>query len=156
MNENKNLLIVYHSRSGHTQAMAEAVIHGARHEAIDGVEVNVQNALEATAEHVLAADGIILGTPENFGYMSGAMKMFFENIYYACLEHTQGLPYGLFIGAGNDGAGALSSVTRIVIGLRWKLAAPTIIVTGESDETQLQACHDLGMTLGAGLESGIF
>ena len=100
--------------------------------------------------------GILLGTPENFGYMSGAMKYFFDHIYYPCLEHTQGLPYGVFIRAGNDGRGALMSVERIVAGLRWKLVCEPVIAAGELSPWHFEACESLGTTLAAGLEAGVF
>ena len=88
------------------------------------MEVVVKDALAASAEDVLASDAIIIGTPENFGYMSGALKVFFENIYYPCLEQTQGLAYGLFIRAGNDGQGALlrsSASLPASPGVNWRL-----------------------------------
>lgn len=136
--------------------MAEAVIGGASDPAISGVEVVVRDALEATPKDVRGSDGIILGTPENFGYMSGAMKMFFETIYYPCLDHTQGLPYALFIRAGNDGQGALTSMSRIITGLRWREVSAPVILAGEFDEDRLAALSELGMGFAAGLESGIF
>ncbi len=156
MEPNKRLLIIYHSRSGHTETMAQAVIRGAQDEAIDAVEVIVRPALEATPADVMQANGIILGTPENFGYMSGAMKFFFETIYYPCLDHTQGLPYGLFIRAGNDGQGALTSMTRIITGLRWRQVAAPVIIAGEFDTARLADCSELGMSLAAGLDTGVF
>lgn len=152
----KRLLVVYHSQTGHTGAMLDAVLRGARDPAIDGVECVVRTALEASADDVLSADGIVLGTPENFGYMAGALKMFFERIYYPCLEHTQGRPYALFIRAGNDGQGALSSVERIVTGLRWKCVIPPVIIRGEFDPARLADCETLGQTMAAGLEAGVF
>lgn len=156
MEHKKRLLIVYHSRSGHTELMADSVIRGARDDAIDGVEVVVKTALEATPEDVMQANGIILGTPENFGYMSGAMKVFFDTVYYPCLEQTQGLPYGLFIRAGNDGQGALSSMSRIITGLCWRQVIEPVILSGEFDHERLIECTELGMAFAAGLESGIF
>ncbi len=152
----KHLLIVYHTGSGHTETMAEAVIRGAQDETIDGIKVVAKMALDATPEDVVHADGIILGTPENFGYMSGAMKVFFDTIYYPCLEHTQGLPYGLFIRAGNDGQGALTSMTRIISGLGWRQVTEPIIFSGAFDERRLVECTELGMSLAVGLESGVF
>jgi len=136
--------------------MADAVIDGARDDAINGVAVIVRDALEATPEDLLECDGIMLGTPENFGYMSGAMKMFFETIYYPCLEQTQGLPYAVFIRAGNDGQGALSSMTRIITGLRWREVAPPVIIAGEFASDRLGECRELGTAVAAGLEAGIF
>jgi multimeric flavodoxin WrbA len=149
-------LIVYHTGSGHTEKMAEAVINGAQDETIDGIDVVTKMALDANPEDVVQADGIILGTPENFGYMSGAMKVFFDTIYYPCLEHTQGLPYGLFIRAGNDGQGALTSMTRIITGLGWRQVTEPIIFSGEFDDRRLVECTELGMSLAVGLETGVF
>lgn len=156
MAEKKRLLIVYYSRSGETERMAKAVIRGARDDAIAGIDVIVKPALEACPKDVMRASGIILGTPENFGYMSGAMKLFFETIYYPCLDHTQGLPYGLFIRAGNDGQGALNSMSRIITGLSWREVATPVIISGKFREDHLVACSDLGMVLAAGLEAGIY
>ncbi len=152
----KRLLLVWHSRTGHTRQMAEAALRGARNPAIAGVECIVRDALEAAPDDVRAAHGILLGTPENFGYMSGALKMFFERIYHPCLEHTQSMPYGVFIRAGNDGRGALASIERIVTGLRWRRVAEPVIVAGEFDPARLAACEELGQTLAAGLEAGVF
>ncbi len=152
----KRLLVVYHSQTGTTRRMLEAALRGARNEAVNGVDCVVREALEATTDDVLAAQGILLGTPENFGYMSGALKVFFERVYYPCLEHTQGLPYALFIRAGNDGRGALASVERIVTGLRWRRVAAPVILAGEFDPARLADCEELGLTMAAGLEAGVF
>ncbi len=156
MAEAKHLLIVYHSQSGTTSKMAEAVIKGAKHPDIEGVEVRVRDALEALPDDVLWADGFILGTPENFGYMSGAMKYFLDRVYYACEDKVGGIPYGLFVRAGNDGTGAISSITRILTGLSVKQVQEPVLIAGDFDESRLTECEELGMTLAAGLESGIF
>ncbi len=156
MAEAKHLLIVYHSQSGTTSKMAEAVIKGAKHPDIEGVEVRVRDALEALPDDVLWADGFILGTPENFGYMSGAMKYFLDRVYYACEDKVGGIPYGLFVRAGNDGTGAISSITRILTGLSVKQVQEPVLISGEFDESRLTECEELGMTMAAGLESGIF
>lgn len=152
----KHLLIVYHSQSGTTQRMAEAVIRGARHEDVDGVTVRVLDALEAGADDVLWSDALILGTPENFGYMSGGLKVFLDRVYYPCLEKVEGKPYALFVRAGNDGTGAVTSVQRIVAGLALKEIQPPLVIAGEFDETRLGECEELGMTVAAGLEAGVF
>ena len=152
----KHLLIVFHSQSGTTTRMAEAVIRGANNSDIEGVEVRVRSALEADAEDLLWADAFILGTPENFGYMSGAMKYFLDRVYYACEGKRNGLPYALFVRAGNDGTGALSSMRRILSGLAVKEVQEAILVAGEFDESRLADCEELGLTLAAGLEAGVF
>jgi multimeric flavodoxin WrbA len=156
MLETKHLLIVSHTPSANTRALTEAVAGGASHADIAGVDVRVVAPLGADAQDVLGAQGVILGTTENFGYMSGALKDFFDRIYYPCLERTEGLPYGLFIRAGNDGSGARNSVERIVTGLRWKAVHDPVIAVGEFKPEYLTQCEDLGMTLAAGLEAGIF
>ncbi len=150
------LLIVSHCPSPNTRALTDAVIRGARHEDISGVEVRALPPLEAEPDDVLRSQGIILGTTENFGYMSGALKDFFERIYYPCLEKTQGLPYALFIKGGNDGTGAKTSVERIIAGLRWRAVQNPIVMTGSFRQEWLQPCEELGMAMAAGLEAGIF
>lgn len=149
-------MIVYHSQSGTTERMAEAVIRGASSNEIDNVIVRVREALEADADDVLWADALLLGTPENFGYMSGAMKYFLDRIYYPCLERIEGRPYALFVRAGNDGSGAVSSIQRIVTGLALREIQPPLVIAGEFDEERLAECEELGMTVAAGLEAGIY
>jgi multimeric flavodoxin WrbA len=151
-----HLLIVFHSRSGATQALADAVIAGATSDDVDGVEVRVRRAFDATVDDVRWCNAIILGTPENFGYMSGALKDFFERIYYVLLEETMGLPYALFVKGGHDGEGAIRSVEKIITGLKWKQALPPVLTVGELTDDALEQCHDLGITLAAGLEAGVF
>ncbi|MDZ4827368.1 MAG: NAD(P)H-dependent oxidoreductase [Actinomycetota bacterium] len=151
-----NLLVVYHSRSGGTQAMTDAVVAGATTDDVEGVDVRVQRAFDTGVDDVRWSDAIVIGTPENFGYMSGAMKDFFERIYYVLLEETRGLPYALFVKASTDGDGAVRSVEKIVTGLRWKQALPPVVVVGALRDEHLEQCHELGLTLAAGLEAGIF
>jgi multimeric flavodoxin WrbA len=156
MAETKHLLIVYHSQSGTTSKMADAVVKGAKHHDIGGVEVRVRDALAALPEDVIWANGLILGTPENFGYMSGAIKYFLDRIYYPCENKVGGMPYALFIRAGSDGSGAISSITRILTGLSVRQVQDPVLIAGEFDETRLSECEELGMTMAAGLESGVF
>lgn len=136
--------------------MAEAVLQGANDEAVAGVSVRSREALEAGAEDLLWAHAVILGTPENFGYMSGAMKVFFDRAYYPCLDKVNGLPYALFIRAGNDGSGAITSINRIVSGLAMQMVQEPVMMIGDFDQDCLEACRELGMTMAAGLEAGIF
>lgn len=156
MSDPRRLLIVFHSRSGATQALADAVIAGATAAEIEGVEVRVKRAFDATVDDVRWAEALILGTPENFGYMSGALKDFFERIFYVLLEETQGLPYTLFVKGGHDGEGAITSVERIVAGLKWKAVQPPVLIVGDLDDAALEQCHELGMRIAASLEAGLF
>jgi multimeric flavodoxin WrbA len=149
-------LVVYHSRSGGTQALADAAIAGATSDDIDEVEVRVQRAFDADADDLRWCDGVVIGTPENFGYMSGALKDFLERVYYDILEETRGLPYALFVKGGHDGEGAVRSVERIATGLHWKSVLAPVVTVGDVDDAALARCHELGLTFAAGLEAGVF
>ena len=135
--------------------MAEQVVAGARDPDVD-VEVRVRDALAATADDLLWCDGFILGTPENFGYMSGGLKLFLDRVFYDCVDRIDGKAYALFVRAGNDGRGAIDSVQRILKGLNVKEVQPPLLIAGEFDEARLPECRELGLTLAAGLEAGIF
>lgn len=152
----QHLLIVYHSQSGSTARMAEAVTRGASGDAIHDVEVRAKTALEADHNDLLWADGFVLGTPENFGYMSGAMKYFLDRIFYPCEGKLEGRPWALFVRAGNDGSGAVSSVRRILSGLGVREVQEPLLIVGEFDDDRLADCEELGLTMAAGLEAGVF
>ena len=156
MTETRRLLIVAHSPSENTRRLSEAVLRGARSPEIAGVETLLRPPLEAVPEDVLAAQAIILGTTENLGYMSGALKDFFDRIYYPCLERKQGLPYMLYIRAGMDGTGTSRAVERITTGLRWRAVQPHLICRGAFREEFVGQCEELGTLMAAGLEAGIF
>jgi flavorubredoxin len=145
------LLIVHHTPSPNVHSMFDAVKSGATDDAIEGVEVVVHAALAATASDALAADAYLLGTPANLGYISGALKHFFDEIYYPCLEETIGRPYGVYLHGNNDTTGAERAIQEITTGLQWRLAAKPVRVIGEPTRADLDACWDLGATLAAGL-----
>ncbi|ALJ19214.1 flavodoxin [Microbacterium sp. No. 7] len=145
------LLIVHHTPSPGMQALLEAVREGARDDAIEGVDVVVRPALSAGASDVLAADGILLGTPANIGYMSGALKHFFDQIYYPVLQATIGLPYALWVHGDNDAAGAVRSVETIATGLQWRRTRDPLSVLGPVDAAAREAAWELGAATAAGL-----
>lgn len=152
----KNLLIVANMPSANTAALANAVLTGACHKDIDGVEATLLPPLEAGPDHVLKADGIIIGTTENFAYMSGLIKDFFERVYYPCLEEKQGLPCALYIRAGSDGTGTRIAIEKILTGLAWKTINPPLIMKGDYQAAFESECEELGSLVAAGLETGIF
>ena len=153
----KRLLIITHAPSPNLQGLKNAVIRGARQPVIADIEVIEKSAFDAVPEDVLAADGLILGTPENLGYMSGALKDFFDRTYYAVIERTDGLPYALYIRAGqNGGDGTKFAVEKIVTGLRWRAVQATLIMGGRYYITFESQCEELGLTMAAGLEAGVF
>ncbi|MDH3230029.1 MAG: NAD(P)H-dependent oxidoreductase [Alphaproteobacteria bacterium] len=152
----KTLLIVAHAPSPNTVRLRDAVARGARSPDIDGVAVRVLTPFAAQPDDVKAADAVILGTTENLGYMSGALKDFFDRIYYPCLDETQGLPCALYIRAGHDGTGTRRGVESILTGLRWRLVQEPLICRGDWDEAFAARCEELGAAMAAGLEAGVF
>ena len=150
------LLVVAHCPSPNTEALASALTGGASDPAFDSVAVRRLGPLDAGPDDVLGCDGILLATTENFGYMAGALKDFLERIYYPCLEETRGLPWGLLVKAGQDGSGARTSVERIVTGLKWRAVVAPLVLVGSFREAWLEDCRELGMTMAAGLDAGVF
>ncbi len=150
----KHLLIVFHSQSGNTEKMANAVLHGARAEEIEDVEVRMLRAFDAGVDDLLWAEALILGTPENFGYMSGGMKDFLDRTFYPCEGKLEGMPYAIFISASNDGTGAVNAIERIANGYAFRRIQQPLIARGEITAEHLQKCGELGMAVAAGLEIG--
>lgn len=150
----KTLLIVYHTRGVKTTQLAEAVARGAAGE--PGVNVRILRCIEAGPQDVLEADALVLGTPENFGSLSGMMKDFLERIFYECEGKIAGRPWALLVAAGQDGAGAIASVERIVTGLRLKKVREPILALKEISPKVLTECEELGAALAAGLSMGIY
>jgi hypothetical protein len=147
------LLIIHHTSSPAMQAMFEAAKDGAGTDEVDGVQVIVRPALTAGAADVLGADGFLLGTPANIGYMSGALKHFFDTIYYPCLAATERRPYALYVHGNTDTTGAVRAVEAIATGLKWRRIRPPVCVTGPPGKDDLEACWELGATLAAELSS---
>lgn len=145
------LLIVHHTPSPSLHAMFDAVHAGATDDRIVGVEVVERPALIANVADVLGADAYVLGTPTNLGYMSGALKHFFDQIYYPCLESTVGRPFGVYVHGNNDTTGALRAIEMITTGLQWRVAQAPVSVIGEPTRADLDACRELGAAVAAGL-----
>ena len=152
----RNLLIVYHSQTGRTEAMARAVHDGAADPLIESVDVRFLRAAVAGPDDLLWTHALLLGTPENFGYMSGAMKDFFDRTFYPVEGRIQSLPYAVFVSAGNDGSGAIRAVRRIANGYPLRQVQEPIIARGEITPEVIGRCRELGMTLAAGLEAGLY
>jgi NAD(P)H-dependent FMN reductase len=145
------LLIVHHTPSPATHSLFESVRSGATDPQITGVDVVTRPALTATAVDVLEADGYVLGTPANLGYISGALKHFFDQIYYPCLDATVGRPFGLYVHGSSDTGGAVKAVDVITRGLQWHPAQAPVSVTNEPTRADLDACWELGAALAASL-----
>jgi multimeric flavodoxin WrbA len=145
------LLVVHHTPSPAMQAMLEAVVAGARDPELVNVDVAVSPALAASIPDVLAADGFILGTSANIGYMSGALKHFFDQIYYPCLQAKTAAPYGLYVHGASDTAGAVRAVKSIVTGLGWAEVVNPVVAIGPVDSGVERQCYELGATVAANL-----
>ncbi len=162
----KTLLIVYHSMTGGTRQMAEAAARGAAIE--PAVRTLLLRAQEVQPDDVLGADGYLFATPENLASMSGLMKDFFDRTYYAALDRINGRPYAVMVCAGSDGQGAIRQLERIALGWRLKPVSPPVLVITHAQVptdilrtkviaiADLQRCAELGGTLAAGLELGLF
>ena len=141
------VLVVHHTPSPACQALLEAALSGLAQ--VDGVTAVVRAALVASPVDLLSADGVVLGTPANLGYMSGALKHFFDGVYYPTLLEKVGLPYALWVHGQNDTTGALRSVATATTGLRWRSVACPVTVTGEPSRDDLAAVSDAAATVGA-------
>jgi multimeric flavodoxin WrbA len=150
------ILIIYHSQAGHTRAMAERVARGAG--SVPGVAVILKKAGEATLQDLLECDGLAVGSPEYFGYMAGMIKDFFDRTYEPARKDKRIFkkPYVVFISAGNDGSGALNQIERICLGYPLKKVYAPVVAKGELDQAVLEKCEDLGKTIAAGCEAGIY
>ncbi len=145
------LLIVHHTPSPSLHSMFDAVVSGATDERIEGVDVVERPALVASVADVADADGYVLGTPANLGYMSGAMKHFFDTVYYPCLESTKRRPFGVYVHGNSDTDGALKAIETITTGLEWERAQEPVSVVGQPGRDDLDACWELGASVAAGL-----
>lgn len=154
MPDRKRLLVVFHTQSGNTGRLADAVLAGAR--LVTETETVCLRAFDAGVSDLLQADGLLIGTPENFGYMSGAIKDFFDRTYYPVEGLMQATPYALFVSAGNDGTGAVREIDRIANGYGWKPVAEPVISRKAVRDADLEACRDLGEAMATGLALGIF
>jgi multimeric flavodoxin WrbA len=145
------LLVVHHTPSPATRELLEAVLAGARDPEITGVDVHVVPALGATVPDVLAADGYLFGTPANFGYMSGALKHFFDTVYYPCLDAVEGRPFGAWVHGGDDATGAVRSVQKLTTGMGLTSVAAPLELAGAPDAAARAACRELGAVVAASL-----
>lgn len=145
------LLFVHHSPTPNTQRIADAARHGLALEGLEGVTVVERNALDATVDDVLQADGYVLGTTANFGYISGALKHFFDTTFYPAHEHTEGSPFSFWIHGGYDTTGAEQAMRSITTGYKWKLVADPLIFTGEVTQSHLKEATEMAATVAATL-----
>jgi hypothetical protein len=147
----RRLLIVHHTPSPHCHEMFEAVVAGATDPEIDGVDVVRRPALTVSPVEMLEADGYLLGSPVNLGYLSGAMKHAFDQSYYQLLDSTKGRPFGVWL-HGNEGTeGAERALAGITGGLGWEQVARAVIVSGKPTKDDLESCWNLGATVAAQL-----
>ena len=145
----QRLLVVHHTPSIAVRQLLEAIVAGTRHPELADVEVVLEPALSATASDVLACSGILLLTPANIGFMSGALKHFFDGIYYPCMDATRGLLFGLVVHGNDDTTGAIRSVDKVTGALGWQRAAQPVSVLGRPEPRDLEAAAELAATVAA-------
>lgn len=162
----RTLLIVWHSHTGGTAQMVEALAEGAR--SVEGVRVRTLRAAEANAEDALAADAFVFATPECLAMLSGQLKDFFDRSYYALLDRVHGRAYATMVCAGSDGSNAVRQIERIATGLRLRRVADAIIVNTDAQtperilapkripEPDLARCRELGLLVANGLSLGFW
>ena len=156
--QNKKLLIIAHCPSENTLTMANAILNGAQDNEIESVLTELKSPFDCQAEDLLASDALILFTTENFAYMSGALKDLFDRTYYSCLDDTKrndAKPFALVIKAGSDGTGTQLAVHKIIKGLKWKEAHPTLICKGNFETSFVSQCKTLGLTVAAQLDNNL-
>ncbi|WP_295627677.1 flavodoxin family protein [uncultured Corynebacterium sp.] len=162
-NARPQLLVVHHSPTPLLQGVFDAAMEGARHPDVEGVDVRVVEALDATADDVLAADAYLLGTSANFGYISGALKHFFDSTFtevHAAAEAGEipkGRPVSWWIRGGHDVTGAAKAMRSLTTGFEWEVAAEPVEFVGEVDDAAKERLLELGGTMAAllmGTEAG--
>lgn len=155
------LVVIWHSRTGATRALVDALLQGAASE--PGVVARALAVAEATPADLLEADLVVLAAPENLGALSGAMKEYLDTGYYDWLDRTNGKPWASIIAAGSDGTGAQRQLDRIATGLRLRrVAEPLIVITDAQSPERIRASKTLrdadlarARELGAGLAAGL-
>ncbi len=150
----KNILVVYHSQGGTMEQIAGRFAEGAAKE--KDIQVILKKAVDTTVEDLRNCHGIGIGSPEYFGTMAGMIKDFFDRTYEPCHENTVGLPYVVFVSAGNDGRGAIDQIDRLAAGYSWKKVLAPLRIVGAPTQQDFEAVEELGQTLAAGIDFGIF
>ncbi len=150
----KRLLIIYHSQGGSTERLAQAALRGAQCE--EEVETKLLRAFDAGIDDLLECNALLIGSPENLGYMSGAIKDFFDRTFYPAQDRVDNLPYAIFVSAGNDGTNTVTQIERIARGYKFRRVADPIIVRGKPSEEDEARCAELGQTLAASLAFGLY
>ena len=152
------LLVVWHSRSGSVARLRDHV-HAGAERAGEGLTCRSLAAPDAGPDDVEATDGLVLLTPANFGAVSGLVKDFLERIYpwfEPIPNRHPGLPYALVAKGASDASGAVRDVTRITTGLRWREVLAPLVIEGDLTVEHLAAAEELGATMAAGAEAGIW
>jgi multimeric flavodoxin WrbA len=140
------VLVVHHTPSPTLHTMLYAVLDGI---ALADADAVMRPALTCNAVDVLESDAIVIGGPVNLGMMAGAVKHFFDQVYYPCLDDTVGRPYGVYLHGNDDAAGALRDVGKIVTGLRWKRVTDDVVAVGPITGEHRELLVNLGATVAA-------
>lgn len=154
MSTGKTILVIYHSQGGTMEKMAKRFAAGAERE--ESITVVLKPAGEATLADLLGCSAIAVGSPEYFGTMAGMIKDFFDRTYEVAKEKTVGLPFVIFVCAGNDGRGAIMQIERLATGCRWQKVQEHFRVISPPSNEDFKRLEELGQALAAGMDFGIF
>ena len=152
----KSLLIIAHAPSPNTSALAEAAVRGASHPDAGGLDVRLVSPFDIEATHLFEADGVLIGTTENIGYMAGATKDMFDRSYNDWLDSTAAKPVAIYIRAGLDGTATKNALNSICSGLKWRLVAAPLIVRGNWQDSFCDQVSELCLGVVLGIDSGIY
>lgn len=150
------ILMVANRPSDNTAQLWESARSGLTHPDLEDLRAVCLDPLDAQPQHLLASSGVLIGTTENFGYMSGLVKDFFERTYYTCEGQTEGMPYALYVRAGRDGTGTVRAVTSICQGMGWRPVQAPLVLHGSWQDNFNEQVETLAMTLAAGVSAGIY
>ncbi len=151
----KHLLVVFHAPSDNTQKMLIAMQKAIAQLDLKNVSLSIKTPLQTQPQDVLNCDAIILGTPENLAYMSGALKDFFDRCYYPCLKAKQGLPVAAVVRAGQDGTGTMRALNTILTGLKWRWVQEILLCKGPWQESFVDQCAELAEAMAVALDEGM-
>lgn len=154
METKKNILVIYHSQGGTMELMANRFVRGASKE--DNITVTLKKSIDAGIDDLLHCNAIAIGSPEYFGTMAGLIKDFFDRTFVAAQDKTIGLPFVIFVCAGNDGRGAITQIERLTAGYKWKKVQKHLRIVGSPTDKDLEDIEEMGQTLAAGVDFGIF
>ena len=151
----KTIIFSSHAPSKNTLILSKSCIKGLKKYS-ENLNLKVLKPQQIMSQTILNCDGIIIGTTENIGYMSGLTKDMFDRCYNTWINKTNGKPVCIYIRAGLDGTATKNSIENIVKSLSWRIVQPTLILKGDYQKLFEKSVYNLGGAFSAGIENNIF